>query len=83
MLADQLILCFKFIYSKGFIYRDVKPNNLLMGDGKQGNKVYVTDIGLAKEINNRERHGYSVVGTLRYASINAHLGNSKYITLIK
>jgi hypothetical protein len=54
-----------------------------MGDGKQGNKVYVTDIGLAKEIDNRERHSYPVVGTVRYASINAHLGNGEYMTSIK
>jgi hypothetical protein len=29
--------------------RDTKPDNMLMGDGKQGNKVYMTNIGLAKQ----------------------------------
>jgi serine/threonine protein kinase len=74
MLADQLIPCFQCIHSKRFIHRDVKPENMLMGDGKQGNKVYVTDIGLAKEIEQPGRHTYSMIGTRRYASINAHLG---------
>ena len=77
LLADQLILRFQYIHAKGYIYRDVKPDNLLMGVGTKGNTVYMTDIGLAKEIEDPDRHMYSVVGTLRYASINAHLGKGK------
>jgi casein kinase 1/casein kinase I family protein HRR25 len=45
-----------------------------MGVGTKGNTVYITDIGLAKEIEDPDRRIYSVVGTLRYASINAYLG---------
>jgi casein kinase 1/casein kinase I family protein HRR25 len=44
-----------------------------MGVCTRGNTVYTTDIGLAKEIEDPDRRTYSVVGTLRYASINAHL----------
>lgn len=74
LLADQLIPRFQYIHSKGYIHRDVKPDNLLIGDGPQGNTVYMTDIGLAKEIEDPNRRTYTVIGTLRYASINAHLG---------
>ncbi|KAF2419700.1 kinase-like protein [Tothia fuscella] len=77
LLADQLISRFQYIHSKGYIHRDVKPDNLVMGVGIQGNTVYTTDIGLAKEIEDLSRHTYSVVGTLRYASINAHLGKEQ------
>lgn len=78
MLADQLMPRFRHIHSKGYIHRDIKPDNLLMGDGEQGNKIYVTDIGLAKEIeDNKYRRRYPIVGTVRYASINAHLGKEQ------
>jgi serine/threonine protein kinase len=64
----------QYIHSKGYIHRVVKSDNLLMGVGTQGNTVYTTDIGLGKEIEDPDRRTYSIVGTLRYASINAHLG---------
>jgi serine/threonine protein kinase len=89
MLADQLIHRFKYIHSKGFIHRDIKPENLLMGDGMQGNKVYVTDIGLAKEIrepieggSDSWRRNSPFIGTTRYASINAHLGDGEHSMLV-
>ncbi|WEW55390.1 hypothetical protein PRK78_000820 [Emydomyces testavorans] len=34
LLADQIIPRFQYIHSDGYIHRDVKPDNLLMGDGK-------------------------------------------------
>jgi hypothetical protein len=56
-----------------------------MGDGQQGNKVYVTDIGLAKEIrepmaggSDARQYKSPVIGTTRYASINAHLDDGDF-----
>jgi serine/threonine protein kinase len=37
LLTDQLIPRFQYIRSKGYIHRDIMPDNLLMGTGKQGN----------------------------------------------
>ncbi|KAL8992300.1 MAG: hypothetical protein Q9169_007205 [Polycauliona sp. 2 TL-2023] len=52
MLADQLIDRLSYIHSKGVIHRDIKPENFLMGAGKLGNQVYVTDLGLSVELKN-------------------------------
>lgn len=77
LLADQLISRLQYTHSKGYIHRDVKPGNILMGIGTQGNTVYLTDIGLAKEIEDSDIRKYHVVGTLRFASIRAHLGKGE------
>ncbi|KAF2012102.1 CK1/CK1/CK1-D protein kinase [Aaosphaeria arxii CBS 175.79] len=77
LLADQLISRFQYIHSKGYIHRDIKPDNLLMGTGTQGNIVYVIDIGIAKEIEYNDWHKYKMVGTAPYASICAHQGKEQ------
>lgn len=81
MFADQLLHRLEYIHSKNVIHRDVKPENFLMGMGRCGNQVYVTDMGLATEdrdfqintepANASKRH---LIGTARFASINSHLG---------
>lgn len=81
MLADQMIQRMEFIHSKGFIHRDVKPDNFLMGVGRHCNKVYVVDFGLAKRYRDSTTHQHikyredkNLTGTARYASLNTHLG---------
>lgn len=84
MLADQLIRRLEFIHSNDVIHRDIKPENCLMGMGKQGNTVYVTDLGLATErrteavsaMNGRTSRP-KLIGTARFASVNGHLGQGK------
>ena len=49
MLVDQLLYRLEYIYSKSVIHRDIKLENFLMGIGKQGNLIYMTDLGLAME----------------------------------
>ena len=82
MLADQLLDRLEFIHSRDIIHRDIKPANCLMGMGKQGNIVYITDLGIATErrstqgrLNPSLRPG--LVGTARFASVNGHLGVGK------
>ncbi|KAL3642948.1 Casein kinase 1-like protein 3 [Castilleja foliolosa] len=48
MLADQMITRIEFVHSKGFLHRDIKPDNFLMGLGRKANQVYIIDFGLAK-----------------------------------
>ncbi|KAM0913634.1 hypothetical protein ACQ4PT_012057 [Festuca glaucescens] len=81
MLADQMITRIEFMHSKGYLHRDIKPDNFLMGLGRKANQVYAIDFGLAKRYRdsttNRHipyREHKSLTGTARYASSNTHLG---------
>ncbi|KAG8058718.1 hypothetical protein GUJ93_ZPchr0002g23194 [Zizania palustris] len=81
MLADQMITRIEFMHSKGYLHRDIKPDNFLMGLGRKANQVYIIDFGLAKRFRdtttNRHipyRENKNLTGTARYASCNNHLG---------
>ena len=81
MLADQLIHRIQHVHSRGVIHRDIRPENLLMGIGRNGNMVYVTDLGISTEYgaattgSDTAQQGYGPpVGTICFASINGHSG---------
>uniref|UniRef100_G1SAJ6 non-specific serine/threonine protein kinase n=1 Tax=Nomascus leucogenys TaxID=61853 RepID=G1SAJ6_NOMLE len=81
MLADQMISRIEYVHTNNFLHRDIKPDNFLMGTGRHCNKLFLIDFGLAKKYRDNRtrqhipyREDKHLIGTVRYASINAHLG---------
>lgn len=81
MIADQMVQRMEYIHNKGFLHRDIKPDNFLIGLGKKQHIVYCIDYGLSKRFKDSRtgehipyRDGKSLTGTARYASANCHLG---------
>jgi len=81
MLADQMITRVEYMHTRGFLHRDIKPDNFLVGLGRKANQVYIIDYGLAKKYRDLQTHKHipyrenkNFTGTARYASVNTHLG---------
>ena len=71
----------EIVHELGYVYRDVKPENFVMGIGKNSNDVYMIDFGLCKRYRDSHtklfvpyKESVSMVGTIRYSSLNSHLG---------
>ncbi|KAH9597743.1 Protein kinase domain [Trypanosoma melophagium] len=83
MLANEMISRLEFIHSNGYIHRDLKPDNFLLGIGRLARHIYLIDFGLSvryRSFDGTHRDsatGKSFVGTSRYASLRTHQGFSQ------
>lgn len=79
-LAQQIITTLEFVHSRGYLHRDIKPQNFCMGLG-DSEVVYLLDFGLATKFMDEKlgihapyREERTFLGTASFASLNAHMG---------
>ena len=79
-IAYQMVQRIEYVHSKGYIHRDIKPGNFLIGKNSESKKIFIIDFGLSKKyIDKNNNHiiykeGKGLTGTARYVSLNTHYG---------
>jgi len=79
MIAIQILNRIEILHKAGFLHRDIKPDNFLIGVRGKKSKVYMIDLGLSKKYILDNKHisyktGKSFTGSFRYSSIRNHKG---------
>lgn len=85
-IAVEALSILEQLHMKGFVHGDVKPENFLLGQPgtPDEKKLYLVDLGLAsrwREASSGRHVSYDQKpdvfrGTVRYASVHAHLGRT-------
>lgn len=81
-LAIQCIQLVRFFHNRGFIHRDLKPQNFCFEQSYENfPQLHLIDYGLAKQYLNKTRNEHApyvnkngLRGTLRYLSVSSHFG---------
>ncbi|KAK9736047.1 hypothetical protein RND81_04G246500 [Saponaria officinalis] len=89
-IAVESLSILEKMHSRGYVHGDVKPENFLLGQPStaQEKKLFLVDLGLATKWRDTssgqhvdydqrpDMFRYSKKGTVRYASVHAHLGRT-------
>jgi len=80
-IGYQMVERIQYVHSKGYIHRDIKPGNFVIGRGEKSRIIYLIDFGLSKRYIDPQtekhipyREGKGLTGTARYVSLFTHYG---------
>ena len=80
-IGYQMIQRIEYVHSKGYIHRDIKPGNFVIGKGDNSKILYIIDFGLSKRYIDKTtnnhipyKEGKGLTGTARYVSLSTHYG---------
>eukprot|EP01063_Lacrimia_lanifica_P015298 TRINITY_DN22099_c0_g1_i1.p1 TRINITY_DN22099_c0_g1~~TRINITY_DN22099_c0_g1_i1.p1 ORF type:complete len:383 (+),score=79.84 TRINITY_DN22099_c0_g1_i1:68-1216(+) len=88
MLGMQILQVVKTFHELGWVHRDLKPHNFVMGRGAAGNVVHLIDFGLCTSVERSEKKAQSLkhqsvrtplekglTGTPAFIAVATHLTN--------
>ena len=79
MLGIQILNRIENLHKYDYLHRDIKPDNFLIGTGKQKCRIFLIDFGLSKKYRLGDDHidynsNKNFTGSFRYSSIRNHKG---------
>jgi len=59
----EVVLALKFMHSNGILYRDLKPENVLLDESGH---IKISDFGISTKLTEQESKSTTIIGTAQY-----------------
>ena len=81
-VACQILLRLKELHDKQYVHRDLKPDNILLGNKLKPHHIYLVDFGLVSQYRlmpTKIRKVYDgIIGTAKFCPLASHYGFEQF-----